>query len=112
MSEQTIDPAVFGEMQDLMDDALGEFISTYLDNSPRLISKIAQGLSADDTELIYHSAHQLKGGSGSIGAMGLFELAQQIEKISRAGSVENLDALLQQLQTEFEQVKTALQPYT
>ena len=111
MSEQVLDPAIFQEMQELMDDALGEFIETYLGNTPKLISQIEQGLNKGDAELIYQNAHQLKGGSGSIGAMGLHDLAQLIEQAGRNQSIDAVADLLQQLKSEFEQVRIALQQH-
>jgi len=108
MNEQTLDPSIFGEMRNLMDDALGEFIATFLENSPRLIGKIEQGLNAQNSEDIFHNAHQLKGGSGSIGAMKLADIATNIEQIARAGSIDGIEPLLIQLKQEFEQVAEAL----
>lgn len=105
---EPLDPAVFGEMRDLMEDALGEFINTYLENSPKLLASIESGLAAGDAEAIYHSAHQLKGGSGSIGAMQLADLAMQIEKIGKAGSTDGVASLFEQLKTEYARVAEAL----
>ena len=108
MNEQTLDPSIFGEMRNLMDDALGEFITTYLDNSPLLIGKIEQGLNAQNSTEIFHNAHQLKGGSGSIGATKLADIATSMEQIARKGSIEGVEPLLVQLKQEFEQVAEAL----
>ena len=105
---EPLDAAIFGEMRDLMDDALGEFISTYLGNSPKLIDNIESALEAGDTETIFHNAHQLKGGSGSIGAMQLTDIAMKIEKIGREGSTDGLAELLTQLKNEYERVADAL----
>ena len=111
MNNQVLDPTVFNEMRELMDDALGEFISTYLGNSPRLIDQMEQGLAASDAEAIHHSAHQLKGGSGSIGAMRLYELARQIEQMARDGGTQDIEPLLQELKTEYLRVDAALQEH-
>ncbi|MCW9012592.1 MAG: Hpt domain-containing protein [Gammaproteobacteria bacterium] len=105
---EPLDPAVFGEMRELMDDALGEFIETYLDNSPKLITSIESALATGDAESIFHNAHQLKGGSGSIGAMQLADVAMHMEKIGKAGSTEGIAALLEQLKAEYARVADAL----
>lgn len=94
-----------------MDDAMGSFIATYLSNSPKLISEMEQGLAAGDCAAIQHSAHQLKGGSGSIGALGLSGLAQQIELIAREGGVDGISPLLDQLKREFSRVEEELRPH-
>jgi two-component system, sensor histidine kinase and response regulator len=108
MPDSVLDTDIFGEMRDLMGDALHDFIMTYLDNSPQLISKIESGISQNNPESIYHGAHQLKGGSGSIGALKLAAVSFEIEKIGKSGSVEGVSALLAQLKTEYSLLETEL----
>ena len=111
MSEPVIDPVVFSEMQELMEDALGDFIETYLENSPKLLASISQSLPNNDLEPIYHSAHQLKGGSGSIGAMQVFQIARQMEEKARNGESDGLDSLFTQLQAAYEQAAAELKTH-
>jgi len=112
MSDVVIDPVVFGEMQDLMDDALPAFIETYLDNSPKLLEKIEQAMADGDAEEVFQSAHQLKGGSGSIGAMTVFRLAKEIEVIAKEGSLANpLSELFSQLQSAYLAVESELKTH-
>ncbi len=108
MSESALDPAIFAEMRELMDDAMGEFIETYLGNSPKLIEKIQEGLENNDADLIYQNAHQLKGGSGSIGALKVTELSMKIESIGKAGSTKGVEDLLNDLRSEYTKVAEAL----
>lgn len=110
MTDSALDPAVFGEMRELMGDALSEFISTYLNNTPKLISKIETGLGHNNAEEIYQSAHQLKGGSGSIGAHKLAAIALEIEIIGKAKSIEGVAPLLSQLKAEYARIETELKP--
>jgi len=91
-----------------MEDALEEFVTTYLENSPLLIEKIQQGLGSQNAEDIFHAAHQLKGGSGSIGAVKLTEITKTIEQIARGGSTEGIEPLLVELTLEFELLEKAL----
>ncbi len=111
MSEPVIDPVVFSEMQELMEDALGDFIETYLDNSPKLLGIISDSLPANDLEPIYHNAHQLKGGSGSIGAMQVFQIAKEMEEKARNGDAEGLDTLFSQLQAAYESAAAELKTH-
>jgi HPt (histidine-containing phosphotransfer) domain-containing protein len=108
MSEQALDPTIFAEMRELMEDALAEFINTYLDNSPKLIQKIGEGLQTNNAELVFHNAHQLKGGSGSIGALDLAKLSLSIEQIGKSGSIEGVADLLDELKVEFSRVEDEL----
>lgn len=108
MSEPAIDPVVFSEMQELMEEALGEFIDTYLDNSPKLLNVISQSLPGKDLVPIYQNAHQLKGGSGSIGAMKVFQLAKEMEEKAKRGQAEDLDSLYAELKSAYEQAENEL----
>lgn len=111
MTDSVLDPRVFTDLRELMGDDLGEFIITYLGNSPQLIHKMEQALNNKDTEALFHAAHQLKGGSGSIGALKLADLALQIEKIGKSGSIDGISSLLQQLQAEYAQLERELAAY-
>jgi len=111
MNESALDPVVFNEIRELMDDALGAFIETYLDNSPKLLANIEQALSSSELEPIFHDAHQLKGGSGSLGAMQVFQLAKQMEEQAREGNAEGLDQLFAELQSAYQRVAAELQGY-
>ena len=102
MSEAIIDPQVYNEISELMDDALGAFIETYLDNSPKLLKNIQQAVLDEDLETIVGQAHQLRGGSGSIGAMQVFQLARVIEEKARDKQLEGLDSLVVELGNAYE----------
>lgn len=110
MSDEVIDARAFNEMRDLMGDALSEFIETYLNNSQRLLGSIEAALQAANLQNVYLSAHQLKGGSGSIGAMQVYQLALQLEQQARSGEVDiaALQPLYQQLQIAYEIVAAEL----
>ena len=111
MSDLVIYKRVFGEIADLMGYARGLFIKTFLNNSPKLLAAISTGLAAGDIDALIHNTHQLKGGSGSIGAMQVFRLAKQLEEDGRAGNIENADAMLAQLLRVYEQVEAVLKTH-
>lgn len=111
MTEPVIDQEVFNEMKELMEDAMGEFIETYLDNSPKLLESISQSLPSEDLDHIFHNAHQLKGGSGSIGAMQVFQIAMQMEEKARGGEKDGLEDLFIDLQKAYEQAASELRSH-
>ncbi|VAW65750.1 hypothetical protein MNBD_GAMMA11-1781 [hydrothermal vent metagenome] len=111
MNEPVLDSVVFEEISNLMESALSEFIDTYLENSPKLLKNIHRSLSQGDLQGLFHNAHQLKGGSGSIGAMQVFQLAKAIETQSRAGSAQGLEQQVSELQQAFERVATELRAH-
>ena len=111
MTEPVIDKLVFNEIADLMDDSLGEFIETYLGNSPKLIDGMNTALSSGDTDTVIHNAHQLKGGSGSIGAMQVFQCAKRIEEEAKAGQPDGLQAVFTELKVAYEEAETELRKH-
>lgn len=112
MNDSVIDAAVFEEVRDLMDDALPEFIATYLDNSPKLLDALAIALKSGDMNGVFHNAHQLKGGSGSIGAMKVYQLAADIEACSReAAEMSELERLHSELEEAYNLAASELKVY-
>lgn len=110
MSDSVIDLKTFNEVRDLMGDALPEFIEAFLGNSPGLLESIETALQAADLHNVYLNAHQLKGGSGSIGALQVYQLALQLEQQARAGEadVASLQPLYQQLQLAYDSAAAEL----
>ena len=108
MAEEVIDTRVFNEIADLMGDSIGEFIEIYLDNSPKLLKGLSIAVPAGDLEGVISNAHQLKGGSGSIGAMQVFQYAKQLEEDGKAGESGDLESVFDNLQTAYELVETEL----
>ncbi len=108
MTEAVIDTLVFDEIADLMGDAISEFIGVYLDNSPKLLEGIGSALPAGDIDSVISNAHQLKGGSGSIGAMQVFQYAKQLEDGAREGSLDNLSVLFEELKVAYKLVDAEL----
>ncbi len=101
MTESVLDEHVFNEIAELMGDALGSFITTYLDNSPKLLTEMRNAIPTGDLQAVIHNAHQLKGGSGSIGAMQVFGFSKQLEEDARAGKAENLVSVFAQLEEAY-----------
>ena len=81
MSATAIDPVIFKEISALMEDSLPIFIETYIENTHKLLNELERAIPAEDSDNIFHNAHQLKGGSGSVGAMQVFHIAKQMEDI-------------------------------
>jgi len=111
MSVDRLNKETFGELQALMGEAMADFLDTFMDNSPQLIHKMEAALTSGDTESLFHGAHQLKGGSGSIGATQLADLCLQIEQLGQAGSMQGVTDLLKQLNAEYEQLVVVLKTY-
>jgi HPt (histidine-containing phosphotransfer) domain-containing protein len=59
-------------------------------------------------ELLSKTAHALKGGSSSVGALQMAGIAQQLEVLAKSSSMAGGVALIEQIEAEFKRVKAAI----
>lgn len=82
-------------------DMLAKILTIYLTDSQQLVDQVHQGLAAGEAQLVNEAAHSLKSRSTVLGAVSLSDVCQQIETISRGGSLRNVEPLLDPLDTAF-----------
>ena len=82
-------------------DMLAKILTLYLTDSRQLVDQVRQGVAAGKAQLVNEAAHSLKSRSIVLGAVSLSDLCQQIEAISRRGSVKDAEPLLDPLETAF-----------
>lgn len=90
-------------------DLLEKLVNLYQEESPQLISKIAEGINNSDVGQIQASSHSLKSTSATLGATNLAEFARQIERMARDSDITNALDILHQIQSEHERVMDELQ---
>jgi HPt (histidine-containing phosphotransfer) domain-containing protein len=111
--------------QDVLDDLehsigddrafLRELVETYLDDSPRQIAALREGIVAGDVASTNRAAHTLKSTSASLGAVGLSAMARELETLTSVATTEAEDlgapeigALVDVIAAEFEEVQVEL----
>ncbi len=109
MSQAAINAQAFSEMKELMGDTFGEIISVCLETLPEQNEKLSLAIEADDAEQVFNIAHRLKSTCGTIGAFGLAEKAEIIERISREGSTQGAGCAYSELQASLSEVLAHLQ---
>jgi signal transduction histidine kinase/CheY-like chemotaxis protein/HPt (histidine-containing phosphotransfer) domain-containing protein len=82
-------------------DMLAKILTIYLTDSQQLVDQVRQGIADGEARLANEAAHSLKSRSSVLGAVSLSNLCQQIEAISRRGSVKDAEPLLDPLETAF-----------
>ena len=108
MSQAAINAQAFSEMKELMGDTFGEIISVCLETLPEQSEKLALAIKADDAEQVFNIAHRLKSTCGTIGAFGLAEKAEIIERIGREGSTQGANEAYSELQISLQEVLSHL----
>lgn len=81
-------------------DLLPKLIGLYRQESPELISKIAEGIKNADVGQVLASAHSLKSTSATLGASKLAEYAKEIELLARNSEVTGGWPVLKNIESE------------
>ena len=95
--EEAIKMDALEELRSLMGDSLNEVLQTFIDYVPGQIDDLTRAISNGNAENVFNLAHKLKSSSSSIGALGMAHVAEEIELIGRAGSIEGTAELLEKL---------------
>ncbi len=77
-------------------------ISTYLEESSRLIAELQESEMKHDSVVLYKTAHALKSSSANVGAKNLSEMCKSLEMIGRSGSLEGITPLIRSIENEYQ----------
>lgn len=107
-----IDWRVLKELRQMQEDdepdIVAELVEIYRKDAPLQIASIRRAIAELDASSLKSSAHTLKSSSANIGASHMVELCAELERIAQTGTTERADALLDQVEGEFNIVSEAL----
>jgi len=92
-------------------DFVVELIDIYLTETPKHIQAITSALDTKNFPSLMVSAHTLKGSSLNLGAKELGALCLKLEEIGRAAKSIPLGTSVNEIENEFEVVKTSLMSF-
>ena len=58
-----------------------EILESFLDHTQKHVEKITEGLTYDDTEIVWRKAHAIKSGAAALTADQLSNVALELEKM-------------------------------
>ena len=87
---------------------LSELVEIFLEDCPRRLHELEQGVTEGNAIMIKQAAHSLKGMVACFSARLAQERAAEMEGLGKAGDVAKTSALLPQLQLEFARVMNCL----
>jgi PAS domain S-box-containing protein len=87
---------------------LNQIFESFLGDGKAHISTLRGALHQDDSETLRKAAHTLKGAGANIGARRLADIAQELQALGEAGTVEGAASWVGQLEAEFERVRTEI----
>ncbi len=70
---------------------LREVVEAWLEEAPRLIAVIREGIASGDVESTNRAAHTLKSNSATVGALGLSAMARELEAMTLLASTRSED---------------------
>ncbi|MEE8526209.1 MAG: ATP-binding protein, partial [Thermoanaerobaculia bacterium] len=96
-----IDP----QLELLGPEAVARVLDKYLSNIAAVEEVISRAVDAHDAPALEMAAHNLKGGSGAVGAARMMEICQRLEDLGEQGSTAGAEAGLEELRREHEIIR-------
>jgi len=113
------DPSFPDLDEDRLEDVCGhaptleqEVIQMYLESTRETLANMHAALEARDTTLLRALAHGLKGGSRTVGAAAVGELAHEIERLAETSDFASAHGALEGAAVAFEHVTAAMEART
>ena len=88
---------------------VAKLIACYLEDAPQLLQALKTAASIGDAEALLQGSHTLKSSSAAMGATNLANLCQDVEAMSRAGTIVGAFEKVRLIEAEYQRVKAALQ---
>lgn len=106
--QSIIDKQTFETLQELMGDLFPDLIKAFNKVVMDCIEGIESWQPSDELDDFIRPPHSLKSSAANIGAMGLSQLAEEIETLARQEQIDESKEKLGNLKQEYEKVKVAL----
>jgi CheY-like chemotaxis protein/HPt (histidine-containing phosphotransfer) domain-containing protein len=82
-----------------------QIFTSFLNDGAERVDALREALEGRDAELLYKTAHAIKGASANIGARSLADVAQKLELAGKAGDLNGAITLTEQIEMEFGRVR-------
>jgi PAS domain S-box-containing protein len=88
--------------------ALRDVITTFLDQTPTILSALREAAACDDVPAIRRAAHRIKGTSSILGARELSEQCAEIERVGQAGCIADAGSRVIAVEASYRTIEAAL----
>jgi histidine phosphotransfer protein HptB len=89
-------------------DFINELVQAYFDETPQLLAKLQQALSAKDCEAFRQAAHSIKSTSNSFGALEFGVQAKELEMMGREARLDGAPEKVKVLMSNYKTIHQAL----
>ncbi|MGC9456658.1 MAG: response regulator [Halothiobacillaceae bacterium] len=107
VDDEVIDNTMLEGLEEALGDEIREIVDFFLNSLDNQLDDLKRALASKDMDEIRRRAHALKGSAGNLGALGLSDLARQIEQSAHDG--ESVDGqTVARIEPMAERTKTLL----
>jgi diguanylate cyclase (GGDEF)-like protein len=99
-----MDEARIEELRDSVATAFDQMVQAYVEDLPGLATSLEDAVNAKDAHQVQHYAHSIKGSSKNFGAVGLADVAKEIEDMGRDHQLQDVNTHLIALFEEVDRV--------
>ena len=103
-NSSSIDLSVIESLKELMGDAFEILITTFIDDTGKLVHSLSELQKQNDIEVFTRNAHSVKSSSANLGAMKLSTIAAELEAQGKTGDIASTIDKIILLENEFTQV--------
>lgn len=104
MTQPALDSRAYEEMKEIMEEVLPELLNTFIEYMPEQLNDLNQAIDDNNPDLLFGIAHRMKSSCNSLGALGLAKIAESIEMLGRAGSIEGARERSAELEAQLDEV--------
>jgi two-component system sensor histidine kinase/response regulator len=109
----TLDLKIIDSLRELREpgqpDPMAELVDLFLEDAPQRLNKMRLAHGQGDVEILKSMTHTLKGSASNLGARRLAALCADLERQCGTGNLAESAGLLEKIDREYAQVKTALE---
>lgn len=91
-------------------EVVAELIQLFLANTPLLLAAMRDAMTQQNADGLWQAAHTLKGSSSNLGAEAITALCGTLEAGGQAGAIDEADAVIKELEVEFNRVRSTFGP--
>jgi len=98
----SIDKSVIESLRDIMGDAFSMLISTFTNDTGKLVHSLSELQQQNDIEVFTRNSHSIKSSCANVGALQMSSIAAELEAQGKTGDISNVSDKVNNLQNEFE----------
>jgi HPt (histidine-containing phosphotransfer) domain-containing protein len=92
-------------------NGIADLLEMALETGAKHRRALEEGLANSDAVMVARAAHGIKGSAGNIGAIGLYEIAADLDERARTGNLDGADERIRAIGGAYARVATEIREY-